>query len=106
MANLEEELRLDQEDDAREAEYIMQQLPADLKEQYSTEDIHYLMDLIVEYYYESGLLESSDDEIDIDLQQVAEGVCKMANDEGHQQYKAADVFFVVQADLDYQEENL
>ena len=65
MANLEEELRLDQEDDAREAEYIMQQLPADLKEQYSTEDIHYLMDLIVEYYYESGLLESSDDEIDI-----------------------------------------
>ena len=74
MASLEEELRLDQEDDAREALFIMQQLPADLKEQYTTEDILYLMDLIVAYYFDSGLLESNDDEIDIDLQQVAEGV--------------------------------
>jgi len=106
MASLEEELRLDQEDDAREALFIMQQLPADLKEQYTTEDILYLMDLIVAYYFDSGLLESNDDEIDIDLQQVAEAVCKIAHDEGHQQYNPADVFFIVQADLDYQEENL
>ena len=106
MASLEEELRLDQEDDAREALFIMQQLPADLKEQYTTEDILYLMDLIVAYYFDSGLLESNDDEIDIDLQQVAEGVCKIAHDEGQQQYNPADVFFIVQADLDYQEENL
>ena len=106
MANLEEELRLDQEDDVREARFILQQLPADLKEQYSVEDILYLLELVVTYYFDSGLLESNDEEMDIDLQQVAEGVCKMARNEGHQQYNPADVFFIVQADLDYQEENL
>ena len=103
MATLDEELRLDAEEDAREVEFIFQQLSSDLKEKFSTEDIYYLLDLIVEYYYESGILESSGEEIEIDLQQVAEGVCEKARKDGQHGYDPDDVFFVVQADLDFQE---
>ena len=57
MATLDEELRMDAEEDAREADFILSQLPSDLKERFTKEEILRLMDLIVEYYYESGVLD-------------------------------------------------
>ena len=106
MATLDEELRMDAEEDAREAEFILSQLPSDLKERFTKEAILRLMDLIVEYYYESGVLDLDDDEIEIDLEQVADAICKKAKKEGQGDYQADEVFFVVQADLDYQEQTL
>ena len=106
MASLDEELRIDAEEDAREADFILSQLPADLKERYSKDDILRLMDLIVEYYFESGVLDLDDDEVEIDLEQVADAICKKAKKERLGDYKADEVFFVVQADLDYQEQTL
>ena len=65
------------------------------------------MDLIVEYYYESGILESTDEEVDIDLEVVAEHVCKKAKEQGFSSsFNPEEVFFIVQADLDFQEQNL
>jgi hypothetical protein len=106
MATLDEELRMDAEEDAREADFILSQLPSDLKERFTKEEILRLMDLIVEYYYESGVLDLDDDEIEIDLEQVADAICKKAKKEGLADYQADEVFFVVQADLDYQEQTL
>lgn len=108
MADFEEELRLDAEENAREAEYILNALPADLKDKYSTDDILYMMDVIVEYYFESGILEGGDDNdyVDIDLQAVAEFVCSKAKEDGRGEYSADEVLFVAQADLDFREENL
>jgi len=106
MATLDEELRMDAEEDAREADFILSQLPSDLKERFTKEEILRLMDLIVEYYYESGVLDLDDDEIEIDLEQVADAICKKAKKEGLGDYQSDEVFFVVQADLDYQEQTL
>lgn len=106
MASLDEELMLDAEEDAREADFILSQLPADLKERYSKDDILSLIELIVEYYAESGMLDGDDDEVEIDLEQVADAVCQKADAYGQGNYKADEVFFVVQADLDYQEQSL
>ena len=106
MATLDEELRMDAEEDAREADFILSQLPSDLKERFTKEEILRLMDLIVEYYYESGVLDLDDDEIEIDLEQVADAICKKAKKEGLGDYQADEVFFVVQADLDFQEQTL
>jgi hypothetical protein len=106
MATLDEELRMDAEEDAREADFILSQLPSDLKERFTKEEILRLMDLIVEYYYESGVLDLDDDEIEIDLEQVADAICKKAKKEELGDYQADEVFFVVQADLDYQEQTL
>ena len=103
MAGIDDELRIDAEEDAREAEYILTQLPSDLKESFTKDVILSMMDYIVEYYYEQGVFDSNDDEIDIDLDEVAVYVCRQAAADGLGSYDAADVFFVVQADLDFQE---
>ena len=107
MASFDEEIRLDEEENRRELAYIRTQLPLDIKKFYSDKDILYMMDLIVDYYYTSGILESDDEEVDIDLEVIAEYVCKRANDEGFcSSFNPKEVFFIVQADLDFQEQNV
>jgi hypothetical protein len=81
-------------------------LPSDVKKFYSDKDILYMMDLIVDYYYTSGILESKEDEVEIDLEEVAGYVCKRAKEEGFcSSFNPEEVFFIVQADLDFQEQN-
>ncbi|MBO5187392.1 MAG: hypothetical protein J6B91_10215 [Prevotella sp.] len=106
MADIEEELRMDDEENAREAEFILNNLPSEIKDKFSTDDILYMMDAIVEYYYTSGVLDGngdSDGYIDIDLQKVAEYVCKKAEEDKRGIYDPNEIFFVAQADLDFQE---
>lgn len=106
MASLDEEIRLDEEENRRELAFIRTQLPSDVKKFYSDKDILYMMDLIVDYYYTSGILESMEDEVEIDLEEVAGYVCKRAKDEGFcSSFNPEEVFFIVQADLDFQEQN-
>ncbi len=106
MASIEEELRLDEEDNLRELAFIREQIPFDAKKHYSDESILYMLDLIVDYYYESGILESNEEEIDIDMEEVANYVCRKAKEDGVTNFLSEYVLFVVQADLDYQEQNL
>ena len=106
MASLEEELRLDEEENNRELAFIRERIPFDAKKHYSDETILYMMDLIVDYYYTSGILESDEEEVDIDLEAVADYVCKKAKEEGVNNLEPEYVLFVVQADLDFQEQNL
>lgn len=105
MASIDEELLMDAEENAREAEYILNTIPNELKEKYTQDDILFMMDAILDYYISSGVLEGNDDEefVEIDLQKVAEHVCKVAKEEG-KDYDPAEVFFVAQADFDFQEE--
>jgi hypothetical protein len=106
MASLDEEIRLDEEENRRELAFIRTQLPSDVKKFYSDKDILYMMDLIVDYYYTSSILESKEDEVEIDLEEVAGYVCKRAKDEGFcSSFNPEEVFFIVQADLDFQEQN-
>jgi hypothetical protein len=106
MASLDEEIRLDEEENRRELAFIRTQLPSDVKKFYSDKDILYMMDLIVDYYYTSGILESKEDEVEIDLEEVAGYVCKRAKEEGFcSSFNPEEVFFIVQADLDFQEQN-
>ena len=87
MASFDEEIRLDEEENRRELAYIRTQLPSDVKKFYSDKDILYMMDLIVDYY-------------------IAAYVCKRAKDEGFcSSFNPEEVFFIVQADLDFQEQN-
>ena len=106
MASIDEEIRLDEEENRRELAFIRNQLPSTIKKFYSDKDILYMMDLIVEYYYTSGILESEDD-VDVDLEVIADFVCKRAKEEGFcSSFNPEEVFFIVQADWDFQEQNL
>ncbi len=106
MASIDEELLLDEQENEREIAFIREQLPLDLKEKYSDELLQWMLDTIVEYYYTSGILESEDDEIDIDMEKVAAYVCQRAEEDNQNSLDAQEVFFVVQADLDFQEQSL
>ena len=105
MASLEEELRLDEEENKRELAFIRERIPSDSKH-YSDQSILYMMDSIVDYYYTSGILESDDEEVEIDLQAVTDYVIERAKEDGVNNLNPDDVFFIVQADLDFQEQNL
>lgn len=110
MTDFEEELRRDEEENLREALYIREQLPADLKDSFSKTDIMHVMDAIVDYYYESGILEDhggeDDDEVEIDLEEVAKAVHQRVVNEGFKRWTPEDLFFVVQADLDFMEKTI
>ncbi len=108
MASFDEELQLDAEEDAREIAYIRECLPADLKDKFKDADLQYIMESIMDYYFTSGILDAQPDKegfVDIDLQQVADHVCQTAAKENHADYDPEEVFFIVQADMDFQEEN-
>lgn len=105
MPSFEEELRLDDEENRREMAFIRERLPQELKSRFSDDDLYYFMDAIVDYYYESGILESTDEEIDIDLQQVADAITRQAKQDKQGNFDPEEVYYVVEADMDFQEQN-
>ena len=105
MSSFEDELRMDEEENRREVNFIREQLPMDVKEIFSDDNIYYFLDVIVDYYYESGILESTADEIEIDLQKVAEAVAEQARRDKVGKFSPDDIFSVVEADMDFQEQN-
>lgn len=109
MASIDDELRIDDEENAREIEFIREQLPSELKDKFSEADLLFMLDTIVDYYFESGILEAEPDKegyIDIDMQAVADHVSKKISEERHLEFDPSEVFFVVQADMDFQEQDL
>ena len=55
--NLDEELLKDAEDDQLTVEYIKRYLPQDIKEKFTEDDLYYFLDVLVEYYATSGILD-------------------------------------------------
>lgn len=106
MATFDDELIQDQEENKREIAFIREQLPSDLKELYTDDQLVWILDTIATYFYESGILESDDDEVDVDIDEVAGYLCKQAEDEKLPRLNPDEVRFVVEADLDYQENSL
>jgi hypothetical protein len=104
MASIDEELRMDDEENSREIVYIREQLPAELKDKFTDDDLVFIMDSIGEYFFSSGILETNEEEVDIDLDVISDFVCQEAKNEGRKAFDPQEVFFVVQADLDFQEQ--
>ena len=97
---------MDEEENRREIAFIRERLPQELKTYFSDDDLYYLMDAIVDYYYDSGILESTADELDIDLQQAADAVVAQAKKDKAGNFDPEAVYYVVEADLDFQEQNV
>lgn len=105
MASIDEELLNDEVENQREIAYIRERLSFDLKEKFTDDQLLFMINAIGSYFYTSGILESDDEEVDIDLEVIADYVCKEAKEENEGLFDPDDVFFVVQADLDFQEDN-
>ncbi|MCQ2132153.1 MAG: hypothetical protein MJY90_02345 [Bacteroidaceae bacterium] len=102
MATIDDEILLGAEEDAKEVEYIMNYLPQDVKEKFCEDDIYYCIDVILDYFMSA----KSDDEgyYDVDLDEITDIVIKKAKQEKIGEWEHDDVFFIVQAELDYNEQ--
>ena len=93
-------------DDEKTIEFIKNYLPQELKEKFSDDELYYFLDLIDEYYTESGVLDAQPDAdgcVEIDLDKVAEFIVKEARKDEMGDYNPEEIFFVVQGEMKYAE---
>lgn len=106
MADFEEELLQDAEDDRQTVEFIKNYLPQELKATFTDDQLYYLLDVIVEYYAESGILEAEPDKdgyIDIDVEAIAEHAARQARKDKMGDFSAEDLRWVVEGEMEYAE---
>ena len=93
-------------DDEKTILFIKNYLPQELKEKFSDDELYYFLDLIDEYYTESGVLDAQPDAdgcVEIDLDKVAEFIVKEARKDEMGDYNPEEIFFVVQGEIEYAE---
>jgi len=91
-------------DDEKTIEFIKGYLPQDLKEKFSDDELYYFLDVIDEYYTNSGILDSEPDAegfIDIDLDKIVDFVIKEAKKDQVGEFDHDDILFVVQGEMEY-----
>ena len=99
MSTNNDELLYDEDDSVK---FIQNYLPQELKGKFSNDDINYIVDLIYDFYESNGMLdEDSDDEVDIDEEELIEYVIKNALRDGVGKYEPEEITFIVQGELEY-----
>lgn len=102
MAN--DEFLADDLDDEKTIAFIKSYLPQELKEKFTDDELYYFLDVIDEYYVNSGILDAEPDDegfVDIDLDKVVDYVIKEANKDGIGEFEHDDILFVVQGEMEY-----
>lgn len=95
------------EDDVRTVAFIKSYLPQEVKEKFTDDDLFYFIDLLADYYVESGLLDAEPDDegfVDIDTEAIAESLAKRAKKEKYGDFRPEDLIWVVQGELEFGEE--
>ena len=103
MATFEEDLILDAEDDRLTVEYIQSYLPQDLKDKFTEEELYYFIDVIGEYYVDLLEKHSGEEDIDINVEEVAEYVARQAKKDKIGDFSPEDLRWVVDGELEYGE---
>ena len=91
-------------DDEKTIEFIKNYLPHDLKNKFTDDEFYYFLDLIDEYYTQSGILDAQPDAegcIEIDLEKVVDYMVKEARKDGMGEYDPEELLFIVQGEMDY-----
>ncbi|MBR5892714.1 MAG: hypothetical protein IKZ37_03635 [Bacteroidaceae bacterium] len=96
-----DEFAMEDLDDEKTIAYIREHLPQELKEKFSDNDFYYILDTTYDYYDKSGILDSNDEYIDIDINKIAEYVAKEAKKDGIGEYDPEELFFVIEGELAY-----
>lgn len=107
MGSFDDELLLSAEDDARCVEYIKAYLPQELKERFDEDTLYYFLDVIYEYYANSGILEQAADDdgcIDIDMEAVAAHMAEQAKKDKMGDFTAEELLWVANGEAEYSEQ--
>ena len=90
-------------DDEKTIEHIKSYLPQELKDKFTDDELYYFLDLIDEYYAQSGILDAQPDAdgyIEIDLEKIVDYIVKEARKDEMGEYAPDDILFVVQGEMD------
>jgi hypothetical protein len=90
------------EDDS--LEFIREQLPAEMKEKLSDDDINYVVDLVYEYYDEKGYFDddvNDEADIEIDEDELIAYVVKNAAKDGIGPLTEDEICAIVEGELSY-----
>ena len=99
-----DEFLADDLDDEKTIEFIKGYLPQDLKGKFSDDELYYFLDVIDEYYANSGILDAEPDKdgfVDIDLDKIVDYVIKEAKKDEIGEFEHDDILFVVQGEMEY-----
>lgn len=99
-----DEFLQDDLDDEKTIEFIKNYLPQDLKDRFSDDELYYFLDVIDEYYVESGILDAQPDEdgyIDIDLEKIVDYIIKEVRKDEMGEFDPEELLFVVQGEMEY-----
>ena len=91
-------------DDEKTIEHIKSYLPQELKDKFTDDELYYFLDVIDEYYAQSGILDAQPDAdgyIEIDLEKIVDYIVKEARKDEMGEYAPDDILFVVQGEMDY-----
>ena len=101
---LEDDFLLEDADDEKTVEFIKNYLPQELKEKFEDDELYYFLDLIDEYYSESGILDAQPDNdgyVNIYFDEVAAYIAKEAKKDDTGAYDPEEILFVVQGEMEY-----
>ena len=103
MGNIEDDFLADAEDDRLTVEFIKNYLPQEVKEKFTDDDLYYFLDVRGEYSV--ALLDKTgdEDEVDIDIDAVADYIAKKARKEKIGEFDPEDLRWVVDGELEYGE---
>lgn len=93
-------------DDQNTIEYIKNYLPQELKGKFSDDQLYYFVDLIDEYYAESGILDAEPDEsgfIEIDLGKIVDYIIQESHKDEVGDFTPEEILFIVQGEAEYTE---
>lgn len=103
---LEEDLLKDAEDDRLTVEFIKGYLPQEVKQLFTDDLLYYFLDVLVEYYANSGILDAEPDKdgcINIDVDSIAAHLAQQAHKDHMGTFDADDLRWIVEGELEYGE---
>jgi hypothetical protein len=99
-----DEFLMDDLDDEKTVEFIRNYLPQELKEKFTDDDLYYILDVIADFYFSSGLLDAKPDEdgyVEIDTEKIVDYIVKEAKKDKIGEWLPEDIELVVQAEMEY-----
>ncbi|MDD3789545.1 MAG: hypothetical protein PHO94_12755 [Petrimonas sp.] len=92
-------LEYDEDDSIK---FIKEHLPEEMSDEFTDDEINYVVDLIYEFYEEKGFLDEDDDsEVEIDEDELLDFVIKNARKDAIREYSEEEIEAIVAGELAY-----
>ncbi|MCD8166974.1 MAG: hypothetical protein LUE93_13205 [Bacteroides sp.] len=89
--------------------YIRVNLPQELKDRFTDDQLTYIIDTIDDYYIDSDIINSEPDEegyVTVDLEKLADYIVKEAAKDEIGTFEPEEILLVVQAEMDFEESQI